>query len=84
MRESGINYTFLETTPMDTKAEPKSDASNIDSNAEKDVLKKRTIDSKKSKIRYKNRITSGKTNKAIPRCTNSFVSKIELLLASSQ
>ena len=59
IRESGINYTFLETTPMDTKAEPKSDASNIDSNAEKDVLKKRTIDSKKSKIRYKNRITGG-------------------------
>ena len=44
---------------MDTKAEPKSDASNIDSNVEKDVLKKRTIDSKESKIRYKNRITGG-------------------------
>ena len=59
IRESGINYTFLETTSMDTKPEPKSDASNIDSNMEKDVLKKRTIDSKKSKIRYKNRITGG-------------------------
>ena len=59
IRESGINYTFLETPSMDTKAEPKSDASNIDSNVEKDVLKKRTIDSKKSKIRYKNRITGG-------------------------
>ena len=59
IRESGINYTFLETTSMDSKAEPKSDASNIDSNVERDVLKKRTIDSKKSKIRYKNRITGG-------------------------
>ena len=59
IRESGINYTFLETTSMDSKAEPKSDASNIDSNVERDVLKKRTVDSKKSKIRYKNRITGG-------------------------
>jgi hypothetical protein len=44
---------------MDPKPESKSDASNIDSNVEKDVLKKRSIDSKKTKIRYKNRISGG-------------------------
>ena len=59
IRESGINYTFLETVSMDTKPESKSDTSNIDSNVEKEVLKKRSIDSKKSKIRYNNRICGG-------------------------
>jgi hypothetical protein len=55
IRESGINYTFIETVSMDTKPQSKSDASDIDSNVEKDVINKRPIDSKKSKIRYKNR-----------------------------
>ena len=58
--KSGINYTFLDTGSSDIKIESKNeDVSNVDSNVEKDVLKKRTINSKKSKIRYKNRIMGG-------------------------
>ena len=58
--KSGINYTFLDTASSDIKIESKNeDVSNVDSNVEKDVLKKRNINSKKSKIRYKNRITGG-------------------------
>ena len=58
--ESGINYTFLNTGSSDIKLESKNeDESNVDSNVEKYVFKKRTIDSKKSKTRYKNRITGG-------------------------
>jgi hypothetical protein len=58
--ESGINYTFLDTGSSDIKLESKNeDESNVDSNVEKYVFKKRTIDSKKSKTRYKNRITGG-------------------------
>ena len=60
IRESGINYTFLETVSMDTKPESKSDASNIDSNVEKDVLKKRSIDSNSKSnfnfLSYSNRV----------------------------
>ena len=81
--KSGINYT-LDAASSDIKIESKNeDVSNVDSNAEKDVLKKRNINSKKLKIRYKNRIMGDKINKAIPRCTNSFVSKIELLAGMS-
>ena len=57
--KSGINYT-LDTASSDIKIESKNeDVSNVDSNAEKDVLKKRNINSKKLKIRYKNRIMGG-------------------------
>jgi len=57
-----VVLTFLDIVSMDTKLEPKSDPGNIDLNTKKDVLKKRSIDFKKSKIRYKNRISSGENN----------------------
>ena len=36
-----LHDTFLEMMAMDTKEEPKSDASNIDPNVEKDVLREK-------------------------------------------
>jgi hypothetical protein len=60
VRESEINYTFIDTGLNDSKAESEDDSTiKTMSNIEKDVLKTRSIDSKKSKIRYKNRIVGG-------------------------
>jgi hypothetical protein len=78
IRESGINYTFLETMSMDTNPESKSDADNIDSKVEKDVLKKRSIESKNQKFDIKTEYLVDKINKAIPPCTNSFTSIVSL------
>ena len=58
VQESDINYTFLESM-SDTK-ESKDNNSNKNSlNIDKDILKTRSIDSKKAKVRFKNRSTSG-------------------------
>jgi hypothetical protein len=60
--ESDTNYTFLDTGFMNPKRESDSADDTTDktvSNIERDVLKTRSIDSKKSKIRYKNRMTGG-------------------------
>jgi hypothetical protein len=60
IHEIGINYTFLKTMSTDTKPESKNDASNTDSNVEKDVLKKRSIDSNSKSnfnlLSYSNRV----------------------------
>jgi hypothetical protein len=57
---SGINYTFLETMSTVTKPESKNDLSNTDSNVEKEVLKKRSIDSNSKSnfnlLSYSNRV----------------------------
>ena len=54
--ESDINYTFLDSGSTNLKPETKdADANSNDSN----IFKKRFIDSKKSKIQYRNRITGG-------------------------
>ena len=58
VRESEINYTFVDTGLTDIERE----SENVDktnSSIEKDIIKSRSIDSKKSKIRYKNRIAGG-------------------------
>ena len=60
MRESNTNYTFLDNGSIDIKLKSQDgELIKTDSNIQKDVLKKRSIDSKKSKVRYKNRITGG-------------------------
>jgi len=60
VRESDTNYTFLDTGFIYIKQDLEDDSTNKTiSNIEKDVLKTRSIDTKKSKIRYKNRIVGG-------------------------
>jgi hypothetical protein len=60
VREDAGNYTFTDNTILDTKREKVNDnlkkTSSID---EKEILKTRSIDSKKSKVRRKNRISGG-------------------------
>ena len=58
VRESEVNYTFLDTGLIDIKRESE-DVDKTNSSIEKDIIKSRSIDSKKSKIRYKNRIVGG-------------------------
>ena len=60
VRESDTNYTFLDTGLMEVNRDSVDDNTNKTvSIIERDVLKTRSIDSKKSKIRYKNRIAGG-------------------------
>ncbi len=60
VREGEINYTFLDTDSVNIKQESEDDNVNkLSSNIEKDIIKTRSIDSKKSKVRRKNRITGG-------------------------
>ena len=55
-----INYTFLDTDSVNVKRESEDDNVNkSSSNIEKDIIKTRSIDSKKSKVRRKNRIIGG-------------------------
>ena len=56
--ESEISYTFIDTGLTDIKRESE-DVDKTNSSIEKDIIKSRSIDSKKSKIRYKNRIAGG-------------------------
>jgi len=58
VNESEINYTFIDTGLIDIKRES-NDVDKTNSNIEKDIIKTRSIDSKKAKIRYKDRITGG-------------------------
>ena len=61
INESEVNYTFIDAGFTDIKNE--SDGNDLNkrySNTEKDIIKSRSIDSKKSKIRYKNRIGAEK------------------------
>ena len=58
VRESEVNYTFLDTGLIDIERES-GDVDKTNSSIEKDIIKSRSIDSKKSKIRYKNRIVGG-------------------------
>ena len=60
VREGEINYTFLDTDSVNIKQESEDDNVNkLSSNIEKDIIKTRSIDSKKSKVRRKNRIIGG-------------------------
>jgi hypothetical protein len=60
IREKVINYTFLDTKPIVIGRESKNDNVNkANSNIEKDIIKTRSIDSKKSKVRRNNRIVRG-------------------------
>ena len=60
VREGEINYTFLDTDSVNVKRESEDDNVNKSRpNIEKDIIKTRSIDSKKSKVRRKNRIIGG-------------------------
>lgn len=59
VRESATNYTFLDPGLIDIGKESVDTEIKISSNTEKEVLKTRSIDLKKSKIRHKNRIVGG-------------------------
>ena len=60
VREGDINYTFLDTDSVNINRDSGDDNVNKSgSNIEKDIIKTRSLDSKKSKVRRKNRITGG-------------------------
>ena len=60
VREGDINYTFLDTDSVNINRDSGDDNVNKSgSNIEKDIIKTRSIDSKKSKVRRKNRIIGG-------------------------
>ena len=60
VREGEINYTFLDTDSVNVKRESEDDNVNKSrSNNENDIIKTLSIDSKKSKVRRKNRIIGG-------------------------
>jgi hypothetical protein len=60
VNENKLNYTFVDTGFSDTKKELDGNEDNKrSSNTEKELIKTRSIDSKNSKIRNKNRITGG-------------------------
>jgi hypothetical protein len=56
--ESEISYTFIDTGLTDIKRESE-DVDKTNSSIEKDIIKTRSIDSKKVKIRHKDRISGG-------------------------
>ena len=58
VRKSEVNYTFIDIELTDIKRESE-DVDKTNSRSEKDIIKTPSIDSKKAKIRYKNRITGG-------------------------
>jgi hypothetical protein len=58
--ESEVNYTFIDTGLIERN--PESEDNKVDKNnssAKKDLIKTRSVDFKKSKIQYKNRIVGG-------------------------
>ena len=60
IRESNTNYTFLDTGLIEIKPETDHDtANNTDSTIDMDIVKMRSIDSKKSALRYKGRLIGG-------------------------
>jgi hypothetical protein len=61
INEREANYTFVDAGSTDIQKE--SDGNDLNkrySNTEKDMIKSRSVDSMKSKIRYKNRIGGDK------------------------
>jgi hypothetical protein len=56
--ENEFNYIFIDTGLTDIKRESE-DVNNTNSSMEKDIIKTRSIDSKKAKIRYKKWISGG-------------------------
>ncbi len=60
IRESNTNYTFLDTGLIEIKPETDHDTANkTDSTIDMDIVKMRSIDSKKSVLRYKGRLIGG-------------------------
>jgi uncharacterized protein YmfQ (DUF2313 family) len=65
VKETDANYTFVDTTPFDLNHESEPNTSSkMVSNSEKDLLKARQIDSRKSKIRNKNRMVGGQNRQS--------------------
>ena len=58
VRENETNYTFIDTGLTDIKLESET-VEKTNSTMDKEIIKTRSIDLKKAKIRYKNRITGG-------------------------
>jgi hypothetical protein len=56
--ESEISYTFIDTGLTGIKRESE-DVDKTNSSIEKNIIKTRSIDSKKAKIRHKDRISGG-------------------------
>ena len=62
VRENYTSYTFLDNGIEDIAAPSDDDKPNkITLNLQKDIVKTRSLNSKKTKIRYKHRITGGQT-----------------------
>ncbi len=60
VHESEVNYTFIDTGLVDINQELKDDTvTKYKPSMDKDIIKSRSIDSKKAKIRHKDRITGG-------------------------
>lgn len=60
VRESNANYTFLDPDSKDNRKQENTETSNKSiARTEKEILKVRSLDVKKSKIRHKNRIVGG-------------------------
>lgn len=64
VQESDINYTFLDNGIINIKGSEEEDAGKSKSNLEKDMLKTRSIDFKKTKIRYNSRISGGQVQQS--------------------
>lgn len=64
VRESDMNYTFLDIGIINIKKSEEEDPGKSKSNTEKDIIKTRSIDSKKSKIRHNNRISGGQVRQS--------------------
>lgn len=65
VKETDANYTFVDATPLNLKneLEPNTSAKTT-SNLEKDLFRTRQIDSRRSKIRNKNRISGGQNRQS--------------------
>jgi hypothetical protein len=65
VKEAGTNYTFVDTTVLNLKQEINADSTtNTNSNTEKDLIKTRSMGSRKSKIRDKSRTIGGQNSQS--------------------
>ena len=64
VRESATNYTFLDPGFIDSGKESVDTENKTLLNTEKEVLKTRSIDLKKTKIRNKNRLAGGQNKQS--------------------
>ena len=60
MKETDVNYTFIDRASYSVRNELESNIqSKTMSNSEKELIKMRSMDSKKSKVRHKSRVVGG-------------------------